>query len=170
MRMVFSNFQKKSSAFIFFLKNMNMKKYIIFLLSLLCSVVLYSQTYVRKYDISGINENAVAVSKLIESADKFKAILPDAAQNKFKIVDAGFYMLYGYTTAEAYQKEFDALKANAAKESDYYIAIGRQSDSTGYYVRFFVEVKLPKLDGDCANTDFNVLARSFLENKIKIFV
>ena len=143
-----------------------MKKYIIFLLSFLCSIVLYSQTYVRKYDISGINENAVAVSKLIESADKFKAILPDAAQNKFKVVDAGFYMLYGYTTAEAYQKEFDALKANAAKESDYYIAIGRQSDSTGYYVRFFVEVKLPKLDADCANTDFNVLARSFLENKI----
>jgi hypothetical protein len=65
-------------------------------------------------------------------------------QNKFKVFSAGFYVPQEAYKGYGYPDAFDKLKARAALASDYYLLIGRESNSDGVFGRFWVDLKLPE--------------------------
>ncbi len=100
--------------------------------------------YVMKQDASGFDVasrwpalNAKAC-KLVAAFDS-----TDYADS-FKVFGFGFYAELEYYDGYSYPEVFLEMKEKVAKKIPYYLLIGRQSDHTGIYTRFWVDLKLPE--------------------------
>ncbi len=117
----------------------NLKLLIFFILF---SVTLFGQNcYLRRGDFSGFNTDPYQA--ILENAScQLLQELPEEFRSDFKVYDYDFYILNEYMQGE-FQSTWDQIISNVKLESSYYLLIGKQSDNTGIYTKFWVDVNLP---------------------------
>ncbi len=98
--------------------------------------------YVRLEDASGINTDAYQ-TELEAAACALRAAFPDSFQNQFKVFDFGFY-LHQETYSGGYPEAFAQKIQQVGAMSPYYLLFGKQTDATGVYTGFWVDLKLPR--------------------------
>lgn len=115
------------------------------ILVLLQSPVLRAQScYEEIMDVSGF-DTAPYLDGLNTAACDLIATFPDSTYaDSFKVYSFGFYVNMEYFDGYSYPQAFVDVKNEVAAQSPYYLLIGRQSDPSGIYTRFWVDVKLPE--------------------------
>jgi hypothetical protein len=63
-------------------------------------------------------------------------------QNSFKVYDFGFY-LHNENMVGGYPEMFQAAITQVQAQSPYYLLFGKQTDKSGIYTKFWVDLKLP---------------------------
>ncbi len=100
------------------------------------------QCYVRMEDASGLNTDPyqgalqAAAAKLCEIFDS------TGFAGQFKVYDFGFY-LHQENTTGGYPEAFAQKIEEVQSLSPYYLLFGKQTDPTGVYTRFWVDMVLP---------------------------
>lgn len=109
--------------------------------------------YVQLADMSGF-DTAPYQSQLEDAACELIQEFPSDVQNQFKVFDFGFYSL-NESMQGGFQAVWDKVIQDAASQSPYYLLFGKQSDRTGVYTKFWLDLKLPT-DGkfSCFESDF----------------
>ena len=82
------------------------------------------------------------LEELQDSACEVVKILPFEFQRDFKIFDFGFY-LHDENFSGGFPDVFEQAKNDAAQRSPYYLLFGKQSDKSGIYTKFWIDIKLP---------------------------
>jgi len=101
-----------------------------------------AQCYVRLEDASGFNTDPYQ-SELEAAAAKLCAIFDTTGfAGQFKVYDFGFYLHQEHTTG-GYPQPFAQKIAQVQALSPYYLLFGKQTDKTGVYTRFWVDLVLP---------------------------
>lgn len=101
-----------------------------------------AQCYVRLEDASGFNTDAYQDS-LQAAAAKLCAIFDTTGfEGQFKVYDFGFYLHQEKTTG-GYPEPFAQKIAEVQALSPYYLLFGKQTDKTGVYTKFWVDLVLP---------------------------
>ena len=129
------------------------------------------ECYKMRSDVSG-NKDTIGMGLLKRAACRVQSNLLAADQPKFKVHDAGMYILnenIKSNTNEPFLDLFEKLKKAVALENEFYIFTGRQSDGQGVYSKIFVAVKLPKITSNNCPDDFNEKAKKLLISKIEDF-
>lgn len=115
--------------------------------------------YIQLGDLSGFNTSPYQ-PELEAAACELIQAFPSEFQEQFKVYSFGFYVHNEYMQGgfeDAFQKVADEI------QTPYYLVIGRQTDHTGIYSRFWVELELP----DRGNFScFNASTRNFLKFSI----
>ena len=112
-------------------------------------------------DISG------KLSLLEEAADSLIVAFPDSFQNRFKVFSGGFYLPTTAFDGYGHPEAFEDMIAVAESQSDYYLLFGRQSDETGIFTKYWVELKLPET-GDFVCIDLiSPSRREAIKNKFE---
>ena len=127
------------------------------------------ECYKMRSDVSG-NKDTVGIGLLKRAAYRVQSNFLAADQSKFKVHDAGMYILnenIKSNTNEPFLDLFEKLKKVVALENEFYIFIGRQSDGQGVYSKIFIDVKLPKITSNNCPDDFNEKAKKLLISKIE---
>jgi rRNA processing protein Gar1 len=101
-----------------------------------------SQCYERLFEVSGFVTEPYQTA-LNEAACKLIQTMPEAFRNNFKVFSCDFYVLQHHFKGFKYPQAFEAARVQAAGRSQYYLLLGRQSDPSGIFTRFWVDVKLP---------------------------
>jgi hypothetical protein len=131
------------------------------------STPVYGQYYIslEQKDPSGV-DIAPFQAELNTAAQKLCVLFDSLGfQNKFKVFSAGFYVPQEAYKGYGYPDAFDKLKARAALASDYYLLIGRESNSDGVFGRFWVDLKLPETGNfECFKTLEQQVLRMNLSN------
>ena len=106
-----------------------------------------AQCYVRLEDASGFNTDAYQ-DTLQAAAAKLCAIFDSLGfqGEQFKVYDFGFY-LHQENTTGGYPEPFAQKIAEAQALSPYYLLFGKQTDKSGVYTKFWVDLVLP--DTNC---------------------
>ena len=106
----------------------------------------FSQTVTPKYkvliDESGFNTDTYQ-DQLKEKAAQLSAILPAIYKDSFMVLSAGFYLNH-FNIKSGISEQLEYLKTKAAQTSKYYLLYAKQTDSSGIYTRFYIDMKLPK--------------------------
>ncbi|MBK6931955.1 MAG: hypothetical protein IPH12_14265 [Saprospirales bacterium] len=111
----------------------------LFTFSLNCG---YAQScYVQKLDPSGIDISQYQTT-LETSACQLRDAFPAQYINDFKVFSYGFY-LHTPPTTGGIPQILSLIKYQTSMEGEYYMLISKQSDSTGVYTRFFIDLSLP---------------------------
>jgi hypothetical protein len=120
--------------------------------------------YIQLGDLSGFN-TAPYQAELEAAACELIQAFPSEFQEQFKVYSFGFYVHNEYMQGgfeEAFQKVADEI------QTPYYLVIGRQTDHTGIYTRFWVELELPTTgEFECLELMSGTI-RHDLVNKYKI--
>jgi hypothetical protein len=121
-----------------------MKNILLFACFFLLSCPIFAQPfYVRLADASGFNTD-IYQDSLEAAAERLVAAFPDSTyRDSFKVFDGGFY-LHQEVTEGGYPEAFQQMILTAGEMSPYYLLFGKQTDKTGIYTKFWVEVKLPE--------------------------
>lgn len=112
-------------------------------LTLLLPFVARTQSndyYIQLEDASGFN-TAPYQDSLEAHAYALIQALPDTFRNLFRVYDFGFYQHHEVTSGYPYA--FEKKKAEVAALTPYYLLFGTQTDKTGVYTKFYVDLKLP---------------------------
>ncbi|MEM6319610.1 MAG: hypothetical protein AAF960_18195 [Bacteroidota bacterium] len=133
-----------------------MKNIILYGLLLLFSGTLFAQTYIPLSDNAAIDRTPYQ-ARLEAATQDLVAVFADgpntSLQSQFKVFDFGFY-LHATKTADGVPEAFEQAKAIAARRAPYYLLFAKQSDETGLYREFLVDLKLPsEADGFSCITD-----------------
>ena len=90
-------------------------------------------------DLSGFDTSPYQ-TELETAACELKNSFPAEFQNQFKVYDFGFY-----SQNEFMQGGFQTVWDKVVSEipTDYYLIFGKQTDRTGIYTKFWVDIKLP---------------------------
>lgn len=90
-------------------------------------------------DLSGFDTSPYQ-AELDIAACELRNAFPAEFQNQFKVYDFGFY-----SQNEFMQGGFQAVWDKVVSEipTDYYLIFGKQTDQTGIYTKFWVDIKLP---------------------------
>lgn len=109
--------------------------------------------YVQLADMSGFDTSPYQ-SQLEAAACELIQEFPSEVQNQFKVFDFGFYSL-NESMQGGFQAVWDRVVQDAVSQSPYYLLFGKQSDRTGVYTKFWLDLKLPT-DGkfSCFENDF----------------
>lgn len=124
-----------------------------FTLLLLCSLpvaAVLGQTdtcYVMKQDASGFDVASRWPALNAKACELIAAFDSTDYADSFKVFGFGFYAELEYYDGYSYPQAFLDMKVEVEQESPYYLLIGRQSDRTGVFTKFWVEVKLPEGGG-----------------------
>jgi hypothetical protein len=122
-------------------------KNILFLFVFACFSLYFAQRsdaqcYVRLEDASGFNTDAYQ-DTLQAAAAKLCAIFDSTGfAGQFKVYDFGFY-LHQENTTGGYPEPFLQKMAAVQDSSPYYLLFGKQTDKSGVYTRFWVDLVLP---------------------------
>lgn len=109
----------------------------------LCAPIFAQQFYIRLDDASGFNTDLYQDS-LEAATERLVAAFPDSTyRDSFKVFDFGFY-LHQEVTEGGYPEAFQQKIAEVSEISPYYLLFGKQTDKTGIYTKFWVQLKLPK--------------------------
>ena len=96
--------------------------------------------YVQLDEASGFDVSPYQAD-LDAKACELKAAFPDTAfSNHFKVFGFGFYVNLDYYDGYSYPQAFQDLQEEVAALSPYYLLIVRQSDMTGVFTMFWVDV------------------------------
>jgi len=102
----------------------------------------HAQCYVRLDDASGFNTDTYQ-DTLQAAAAKLCAIFDTTGfAGQFKVYDFGFY-LHQENTTGGYPEPFAQKIAEVQTLSPYYLLFGKQTDKTGVYTKFWVDLMLP---------------------------
>jgi hypothetical protein len=96
--------------------------------------------YVRLFDASGVNTDLYQQS-LEVAACSLRNVIPTEFQASFKVYDIGFYL--HNTVTFGYPEVFELAKSKVAATSPYYLLFGKQTDQTGVYTKFWIDLKVP---------------------------
>ncbi|MFZ4474506.1 MAG: hypothetical protein ACOYPR_04885 [Saprospiraceae bacterium] len=99
--------------------------------------------YVRLDDASGYTPTASQLAELEAAACRLIDSLPAEFQDSFKVYDFGFY-LHNETQQGGYPEAFQWAVDTVQTLSKYYLLFGKQTDRSGVYTRFWVDLKLPE--------------------------
>jgi hypothetical protein len=126
-----------------------------------------AQCYVRLEDASGFNTDAYQ-DTLQAAAAKLCAIFDSTGfAGQFKVYDFGFY-LHQENTTGGYPEPFVQKMAAVQDSSPYYLLFGKQTDKSGVYTGFWVDLVLPDTGKfECLDL-LSVEFRNNLTEKIKI--
>jgi hypothetical protein len=100
-----------------------------------------AQCYLQKTEASGFN-TAQFQTSLNQAACAMKDSLPTEFQAQFKVITFGLYTL-APTFNSGIAPMLAKAKQDAENESPYYLLIVRESNSTGLFTKFHIELKLP---------------------------
>jgi hypothetical protein len=101
-----------------------------------------AQCYVPLADASGFNTDPYQ-AELDAAAAKLCAIFDTMGfGGQFKVYDFGFY-LHQENTTGGYPEPFAQKIAEVQALSPYYLIFGKQTDRSGVYTKFWVELRLP---------------------------
>ncbi len=98
--------------------------------------------YLQLDEASGFDVSPYQTELNLAACD-LVAAFPDSVENQFKIFSFGFYMNLEFYDEYSYPQAFEDMSAAVAQQSPYYLLIGRQSDHSGVFTRFWVDLKLP---------------------------
>ena len=148
----------------------NLLQFLVFLLPFWASAQNSStDCYKLRFDGSG-NTDTSGIDLIKQNSCNLRDQLPTNEQSKFQVQDLGFYMMTEFlksTSGNPYLDQFEEVRTKIAQEKEYYVVIGRQTDSKGIYTKFYIDVKLPNVTPNNCPDNFNVLAKNFLINKIE---
>jgi hypothetical protein len=99
------------------------------------------QAYQKLEDASGFNTDAFQ-AELEAAAQALQDSFPTDFQDDFKVYDFGFY-LHQEVTDGGYPEAFAQKVAAIAQMSRYYLVFGKQTDQSGIYSKYWVDLKLP---------------------------
>ncbi|MFZ4474509.1 MAG: DUF3289 family protein [Saprospiraceae bacterium] len=106
----------------------------------------------RLDDASGYTPTAGQLAELEAAACRLIDSLPLAFRDSFRVYDFGFY-LHNETQQGGYPEAFQWAVDTVQTLSKYYLLFGKQTDRSGVYMRFWVELKLPdSLQFSCMTT------------------
>jgi len=109
----------------------------------LCAPIFAQQFYIRLDDASGFNTDLYQDS-LEAATERLVGAFPDSTyRDSFKVFDFGFY-LHQEVTESGYPEAFQQKISEVNEISPYYLLFGKQTDKTGIYTKFWVQLKLPK--------------------------
>lgn len=132
-----------------------LRYFIVVLFTLGFSSVNAQSCYVFKDEASGFDVQTMQTELEAKACELVDAFDSTDFADSFKVFSFGFYMDLEYYDEYSYPQAFIDMKAEVAQESPYYLLIGRQSDHTGVFTKFRVEVKLPESDKFWCMTDFD---------------
>lgn len=114
---------------------------LIFFLSTIYTSIISAQNscFVILGDVSGI-DNSQHQTELNDAACELIQALPAEYQDSFKVYDFGFYSQNEYM-ADRVQEIWDNTISQIPTK--YYLLFGKQSDHTGIYSKFIVDINLP---------------------------
>ncbi|GEM_PF-6031395 len=98
--------------------------------------------YVQLDEASGFDVSSYQ-SELNSAACYLAVSFPDSIENQFKVFSFGFYLNLEFYEDYSYPQAFEDMSAAVALQSPYYLLIGKQSDHSGVFTRFWVDLKLP---------------------------
>lgn len=109
---------------------------------LLATKTLGQVCHIELTDASGFNTQPYQTF-LENEACQLRNTFPIEFQSQFKVIETGFY-LHIPLTIPGIPPMFENAKTQANTNSDYYLLISKQSDQSGIYTKFWVDVKLPE--------------------------
>lgn len=137
-----------------------------------------AQCYVRLEDASGFNTDAYQ-DTLQAAAAKLCAIFDSTGfDGQFKVYDFGFY-LHQENTTGGYPEPFAQKMTEVQDSSPYYLLFGKQTDKSGVYTKFWVDLVLPDtghfqclddLDREIFNSKINININSIPLNEATYFI
>jgi len=98
--------------------------------------------YVQLEDASGYTPTSEQLAELEAAACALIDSFPAEFRDSFRVYDFGFY-LHQEVTEGGYPEPFAKKILEVQDSSPYYLMFGKQTDRSGVYTRFWVEVKLP---------------------------
>ncbi len=132
-----------------------MKKHLIALYFFCCLPALFwaqsSPYYVKLDDASGFN-TAPYQDSLEAHAQALNLALPEAFRSQFRVYDFGFYLHQEVT--DGYPDVFEKKRAEIAAITPYYLIFGKQTDKTGIYTKFWVDLNLPVNSFECLTLSY----------------
>ena len=118
-------------------------------------------------DASGINTDAYQAD-LQAAADQLVSVFPKEFKSDFKVYDFGFY-LHDESYSGGYPEAFAQAIADVSAKSPYYLLFGKQTDHSGVYTKFWVDLKLPTVsDGVCPTEVQMMILEAKLANKVTV--
>lgn len=102
-----------------------------------------TECYVQKDDASGFDVSPYQAALEAKACDLIAAFDSTDYADSFRVFSFGFYLNLEYYDGYSYPQAFLDMQAEVAQESPYYLLIGRQSDRTGIFTKFWIKVKLP---------------------------
>jgi hypothetical protein len=103
---------------------------------------IQNDCYVRLNDISGVNTDEYQ-GGLKTVACNLINNFPDNFKDSFKIYDFGFYSNNEYFEGN-FSDMFPKIIDEVQQQSPYYLLFGKQTDNSGIYTKFWIELKLPQ--------------------------
>ncbi len=123
--------------------------------------------YVQLDEASGFDVSPYQAD-LNAKACELKAIFDSIGfADSFKVYSFGFYVEMEYYDGYSYPQAFIDRQEQVAQLSPYYLLIGRQSDHSGVFTRFWVDVKLPETGNFECLTQVD---RNIIISKIKAII
>ncbi|MEY3241621.1 MAG: hypothetical protein RIR11_3060 [Bacteroidota bacterium] len=101
-----------------------------------------AQDYYIQKDDAGLNTALYQDSLEQHAKDLVFAIPEGPLRDAFRVYGFGFYQHSEVT--DGYPAAFEKMRTQIASETPYYLIFGKQTDETGVYTRFWVDVKLPE--------------------------
>jgi hypothetical protein len=124
------------------------------------------QCYIREIDISGFNTDKYQNLLNITACNLVQSF-PTEFRDSFKVFDFGFY-LHNETMKGNFPPIFNDMVNDVKKKSPYYLVFGKQSDNTGIYSKFWINLHLPN-EGDFSCMDkISSNLRIDLQSKLNI--
>lgn len=123
--------------------------------------------YIRFQDASGVSPSQDQIESLENAACRLIDSFPAIYQDSFRVFDFGFY-LHNEFTDGGYPEAFQLAIDDAQSQSPYYLLFGKQTDQSGVYTRFWVDLRLPD-EGEfsCIN-EMSAYLRQDVENKLEL--
>jgi LysM domain len=104
-----------------------------------------AQDYYIQKDDAGLNTAPYQDSLEQHAKDLVFAIPEGPLRDAFRVYGFGFYQHSEVT--DGYPAAFEKMRTQIASETPYYLIFGKQTDKSGVYTRFWVDLKLP--EGGC---------------------
>jgi hypothetical protein len=101
-----------------------------------------AQDYYIQKDDAGLNTAPYQDSLEQHAKDLVFAIPEGPLRDAFRVYGFGFYQHSEVT--DGYPAAFEKMRTQIASETPYYLIFGKQTDKSGVYTRFWVDVKLPE--------------------------
>ena len=99
--------------------------------------------YIRLEDASGYTPTSEQLAALEAAASELCAVFDSAGfGGEFRVYDFGFYLHHEAMTG-GYPEPFARKIEQVQDSSPYYLLFGKQTDRSGVYTRFWVDLKLP---------------------------
>jgi hypothetical protein len=114
--------------------------------------------YVFKDEASGFDVQSKQSELEAKACELVAAFDTTIFADSFKVFSFGFYVDLEYYGEYSYPQAFLDVEAEIAQESPYYLLIGRQTDPSGIFTKFWVKIKLPEAGNFWCMNEFDRIA------------